>query len=620
MLAFIRCSSRSTISLHSVRYGAMRSLSTTSTPTVMNIDSFVDQYWIRLKDDKVFAPWSSSNEYEAEVNALIRSVRDGRADAQILSALDEKLQALQSHYFTHHFASWAAYEFRVRNHIYNANTNLIFSLLKNEDMLFSRPLQLRQPFIFYKGHIPAFSWIMFRKGFPQLKTDYVNQDLEKLFERGIDPSLRSGEVHENSVDKYKQEKGIKSDSDDLWPTLQEVIFFVDAVYSKIDMNLDRVLQSAEETSAKQEALHILQLVLEHECLHQETLMYIMRTLPLDHIHKQRSEPFRSLLPTYSTGSVPSTVSDTEFVALRNEGEVDIGRPRFNLPAAIGRLPCDHLTQFGWDLEYGTTVVDTDKNTEVIGKYPVTCGQFLEFVKDGGYAKQHYWNDDHWTYIRQEQRDAPISWFKSNSEDEYTVRYILRELPLSNIFDHPVSCTLAEAMAYCKWWQEHQSTMDNVATELKRVGIATDQPMRVGVPNENQWSRAVGYSSNTRGNNINGMYADLKKLHVDNIKEGGVLEPVAIDRNDTRQVAASGVSHLVGNAWEWTSSTLAPFEGYEIEKTYPNYSVDFFDQEHFVLRGGSFLTSYLRPQFRNFYQDIYAYVPTQFRLAVTQERV
>ena len=54
-------------------------------------------------------------------------------------------------------------------------------------------------------------------------------------------------------------------------------------------------------------------------------------------------------------------------------------------------------------------------------------------------------------------------------------------------------------------------------------------------------------------------------------------------------------------WEWTNSTLMPFEGFSSDP-YQDYSAPWFDGKHRVLKGWSaFTPNYLRrPQFRNFY--------------------
>jgi formylglycine-generating enzyme required for sulfatase activity len=82
------------------------------------------------------------------------------------------------------------------------------------------------------------------------------------------------------------------------------------------------------------------------------------------------------------------------------------------------------------------------------------------------------------------------------------------------------------------------------------------------------------------------------------------------------VSAWGVHDLVGNGWEWTSSPFAPFAGFHPMATYPEYSADFFDGQHFVLKGASPVTDVqlVRRSFRNWFRPDYPYVYAKFRTA------
>ena len=79
-------------------------------------------------------------------------------------------------------------------------------------------------------------------------------------------------------------------------------------------------------------------------------------------------------------------------------------------------------------------------------------------------------------------------------------------------------------------------------------------------------------------------------------------------------SAWGVDDLVGNGWEWTSTTFAPFPGFRAMASYPEYSADFFDGEHMVIKGASPVTAadLLRPTFRNWFRPRYPYVYATFR--------
>jgi len=88
-------------------------------------------------------------------------------------------------------------------------------------------------------------------------------------------------------------------------------------------------------------------------------------------------------------------------------------------------------------------------------------------------------------------------------------------------------------------------------------------------------------------------------------------PVTADPQGT---SPFGVAQLVGNGWEWTSTPFHPFEGFNPLPTYPGYSARFFDQDHYVVKGGGPLTAsrLLRRSFRNWFRQGYTYAHTGFR--------
>jgi formylglycine-generating enzyme required for sulfatase activity len=77
----------------------------------------------------------------------------------------------------------------------------------------------------------------------------------------------------------------------------------------------------------------------------------------------------------------------------------------------------------------------------------------------------------------------------------------------------------------------------------------------------------------------------------------------------------GVAQLIGNGWEWTSSVFEPFPGFEPFPFYRGYSADFFDGQHFVLKGASPRTArrLARHSFRNWFRARYPYVYATFRV-------
>src|SRR5258708_29252014 len=139
-----------------------------------------------------------------------------------------------------------------------ARSEAIFDLI-DPAAYYSRPIALRNPIVFYEGHLPAFSVIAFlRRGLGRASVD---PRLEQLFERGIDPDTAASAVP-------------RSGASTVWPSRDEVRAFAracdEAVVSAIAALPSAVLP-----------LEALYTALEHEAMHQETLLYMWHRLPYE---------------------------------------------------------------------------------------------------------------------------------------------------------------------------------------------------------------------------------------------------------------------------------------------------------------------------------------------------
>src|SRR5262245_64255153 len=90
-----------------------------------------------------------------------------------------------------------------------ARTRAIFDLI-DPSVYYSRPISLRNPIVFYEGHLPAFSVIAFLRR--ALGAPAVNQRLEDLFARGIDPETEASAVP-------------RSGATTVWPRRDDVLAF-----------------------------------------------------------------------------------------------------------------------------------------------------------------------------------------------------------------------------------------------------------------------------------------------------------------------------------------------------------------------------------------------------------
>src|SRR6185436_7014738 len=139
-----------------------------------------------------------------------------------------------------------------------ARSEAIFDLI-DPAAYYSRPISLRNPIVFYEGHLPAFSVIAFlRRG---LGLPPIDARLEALFERGIDPDTEASAVP-------------RSGASTVWPSRDEVRAFARACD-------EAILGAMASLPPGPVALEGLYTALEHEAMHQETLLYMWHRLPYD---------------------------------------------------------------------------------------------------------------------------------------------------------------------------------------------------------------------------------------------------------------------------------------------------------------------------------------------------
>jgi len=427
-------------------------------------------------------------------------------------------------------------------------TRSLFDLI-DPSVYYSRPIALRNPIVFYEGHLPAFSIIAFLKR--GLGTPPVDERLEELFARGIDPDSEAAAVP-------------RSGATTVWPDRQEVLAFGAAA----DEAVITAIESARFDEARPAMRHGegLFTALEHEAMHQETLLYMWHRLP--HEHKTRPRDLAYELeqpaPPHRTVAIPA-------------GAATLGARR------------DRIA-FGWDNEFDELRVDVPAFE--IDAHSVTNADFLQFIAAGGYGRRELWSDEGWEWRERESSEHPIFWLPSTRVPS-SVRSGQARWYWIGMFEHlplppawPAYVSHAEASAFARWRGRR------LPTEAEYHRAAFGDPS--GAERTFPWGSEPPDSS--RGN-----------------FDFASWEPVPAG---SRPAGASawGVHDLVGNGWEWTSSVFGPFPGFEPMASYPEYSADFFDGQHYVMKGASPATAreLLRPSFRNWFRGNYPYVYAKFR--------
>ena len=417
-----------------------------------------------------------------------------------------------------------------------ARTDRIFSIL-SPDAWLTQPIVLRHPFLFYLGHLPAFAWNHVCGSL--LERPAFNAAFDDLFSRGIDPDVDDPTRCHDHPDVPAQ-----------WPSVDEVLDYRDRVRAAVLESMDAVAERrGTHLMAKDD--RVFSMVIEHEEMHQETLLYMLQRLPFE----GKVRP--AWLPPYALG--PG----------RPGSKVEIPAGRATLGAAFDDL------SFGWDNEFSAHEVSVPGFA--VDATAVTNAQFLRFVEDGGYARRELWTDEDWEWLQHEPRSHPTVWERRG--DRWVYRTLFDLIPLETVGDWPVYVSLAEARAYARWQGGRLPT----EAEFHRAAV--------GFP----WGAATPGAPH--GN------FDFRRW---------APTPVG---SHPEGASAWGVHDLIGDGWEWTETPFTGLPGFEpYIPAYPGYSADFFDGKHYVLKGASWATArdLVRPSFRNWFQAHYPYVFAKFR--------
>lgn len=429
-------------------------------------------------------------------------------------------------------------------------TRELFDLLTDE-AYYAQPIDLRHPVVFYDGHLPAFSFnTLVRRA---LGGPSIDPALEKLFARGIDPDERESPLG-------------GCGASDRWPSRSAVRAFAYEAdrWVMAALGRDDLDRPGDPCLDHREAAFT---ILEHEVMHQETLLYLWHRLPYELKRQPPSYVPRvdGVLPPHDTVRVPA-------------GQATLG-------VDPGAVP------FSWDNERPAFAVHVP--AFVIDRHDVTNADFLRFVEAGGYDQPQWWTDEDWAWLRREGRTFPPFW--SRQDGAWHWDGLFARVPLPPAW--PVYVTQAEASGYARWVGARLPT----EAEFQRAAY--------GSPDGERFFPWGDVSPNE---------AITETTDEARVEKFGVFDFLSWDPQPVGShpagASAWGIHDLVGNGWEWTSTPFGPFPGFAPVASYPEYSADFFDGAHIVMKGASPVTDrqLIRPSFRNWFRPRYPHVYASFR--------
>ena len=317
------------------------------------------------------------------------------------------------------------------------------------------------------------------------------------------------------------------------PTLDEIRAYRAHVDAALTTALPMLMPDAQA---------LVLLGLHHEQQHQELMLTDMQHL----LSLNPREPALYDAPNALPAPVPGPLHWIE----GRQGLVEIGD--------------DGKSDFAFDCE--TPRHKTILHPHALAHRPITNGEWISFMEDGGYADAAHWLSDGWAWVEAERIDAPLYWRR---DGRGWTRFGLDGRKPVNPAAPVCHISLYEADAYARW-----------------AGAR--------LPTEAEWESAALNIAPTSGNQLD---------------DAACPRPRAAN-------GASALTQMFGDVWEWTGSAYRPHPGFRAaEGAVGEYNGKFMSGQ-FVLKGGSCATprGHLRASYRNFFYPHQRWQFTGLRLA------
>ena len=321
---------------------------------------------------------------------------------------------------------------------------------------------------------------------------------------------------------------------------------VQAYRRHVDEAMSRLL---DDGGLRAEAAALVVLGLNHEQQHQELILTDIK-------HAFWMNPLRPAYapaPAHSADAVAAPQAWRE----RPGGTVEIGAPS---PGASGE-------PFAFDNEGPRHAVLLAPHA--LASRLVTCGEYREFIADGGYRRPELWLSDGWDAVQTGGWSAPLYW-EQQAGQWWSLTFAGMQPVRSS---EPVShVSYYEADAYARW-------------------------AHARLPTEAEWEGAAAAT---------GVAAER------NLLEAGFLRPMPPGLGPS----GDGIAQLIGDVWEWTQSPYTPYPGFRAAGGAVGEYNGKFMCNQIVLRGGSCLTprTHVRPSYRNFFGPAARWQMSGLRLA------
>ncbi|UTJ05315.1 5-histidylcysteine sulfoxide synthase [Arcobacter roscoffensis] len=379
----------------------------------------------------------------------------------------------------------------------------LFDLLKDEKNIYEQPNRLRHPLIFYYGHTATF--FVNKLVLANILQNRVNKEYESIFAIGVD------EMSWDDLEKKHY----------TWPTLEETKAYRDKV-KQIVLDLIDTIEFTMPINWES-PMWIIMMGIEHENIHIETSSVLLRELKIKYMSDDELFEYKN----EESHDYPTN----ELVEVKG-GEVVLEKDRQN------------PVYYGWDNEFSFHKANI-KDFKA-SKYLVSNGEFLEFVKEGGYNKPELFSEEGKEWLDFSQAKHPTFWVKK--EGRYYLREINRVIPLP--LNYPVDVNVYEAEAFCKY-------------------LSNKLGYEVRLPSEDEYYRLYDYTN-----------AGQKKANI------GLKQ---FNQSPVDKYKFDEFYDVVGNVWQWSITPTYPFDDFITHPIYDDFTTPTFDDRHALMKGGSFIS-------------------------------
>jgi ergothioneine biosynthesis protein EgtB len=339
------------------------------------------------------------------------------------------------------------------------------------------------------------------------------------------------------------------------PTVRETVAYRETV----DELIIEFLGSLDSHPEGTKIAKLVRLGLEHEMQHQELLVYDIKHLLCD----QFAAPIK---PTSHPTSIVKGMAEIE--------------------GGLFWLGFDEKSSkdFAFDNEKPANQVFLQDYA--LDRALVSNGEFLEFIRAGGYRDFRWWFSEGWEVVNLEHWEAPLYW--EVHDGKWWIRDFSGLHPAEDKNDEPVShVSFFEASAFAKWVGKRLPTeaeWEKAARFVPEENRRSEFPWGDPAPEE---TKANLFENQHWSVAPIGSYPSGKNVY--------------------------GCEQLIGDVWEWTTSDYVPYPGFKSE--FDEYNDKWFVNQK-VLRGGSFATPqlHIRSTYRNFFHAHERWMVSGFRCA------